>query len=106
MPHTIHSKLQQKKLQYLKTNMVSGMFADQQHRKKLEQVTQLIENALFLQDEEERKKKWLAVLKQFDSDFLDGLAQAIIQENLLFKQKKRDIRIELRKQSKHSHSYR
>ncbi len=69
-------------------------------KKRIEQVTLLIENALFLRDDDTRKMRWLSILDDLSDEFLEDLSGAIIRENLRYKKKVRDIKVELNQQDK------
>lgn len=84
-------------LSALKSNLVGGIFAEQQRKKKEEQVKTLLQNALFLEHDEDRKIRWISILSDLSDRMLEDLMQAIIRENIRYKKKERDIVIELNK---------
>ncbi|MBI5413995.1 hypothetical protein HZA38_00575 [Candidatus Peregrinibacteria bacterium] len=96
MADLIQTKLNDQKLDMLKSNTISGVY-EEQRKQKIQQLSLLIENALFLEKDEERKRKWLRILDELDDEFLEKLMTAVIRENLRYKKKERDIVIELNK---------
>ena len=90
-------------LSALKASLVGGMYEQKKQQniranqeKKLEI---LLKNALFLETDEERKKRWILSIPYLTADLLDSLVDSGIRENLRFKQKKRDLLFELNKKS-------
>lgn len=67
------------------------MFAEQDRKNKLSKARKLVQNALFLRHDAERKKRWLSVLDEFDDQFLENFIHAIIRENFRYKKNRRDI---------------
>lgn len=92
---------QQVSLSALKKNLLSGMFDEQQRKKKQEEAQMLIQNAIFLQNDPLRKKKWIIRLADLSVKELQDLIDAILRENIRYKKKERDIIIELNKAQAH-----
>ncbi len=84
-------------LSALKSNLIGGIFAEQQRKNKEEKVKKLLQNALFLEHDEARKLRWINILSQISDALLDELPDAIIRETLRYKKKERDIVVELNK---------
>jgi len=93
----ITTQLQEKRLSSLKGDLVSGIWADQDKKKKIKKINFLLGNSVFLQRDPARKDAWLGVLESFDSAFLDKFMQAIINENIRYQKGERDILVELDK---------
>ncbi len=90
--------VQHNALSGLKSDLHFAGIYDQQERKKKEsELRMILENALFLRDDEERKKKWLDAIDELPFPLLSSLIPACIRENLRFKQHKRDVVVELNK---------
>lgn len=75
----------------------AGIYDQQERKKKEDQLRMILENALFLQEDEERKKRWLNVITEIPFPLLSSLIPACIRENLRFKQHKRNLVVELNK---------
>jgi hypothetical protein len=85
-------------LSSLKSELYSAGLYDQQERKKKEEELRLIlENALFLKEDEERRQKWIESIPYLSFSLLNSLISACIRENLRFKQHKRNLILELNK---------
>ena len=90
--------VQRGSLSDLKSELHFAGIYDQQDRKKKEsELRMILENALFLQEDEERKKKWLDAIEEIPYPLLGSLIPACIRENLRFKQHKRNLVLELNK---------
>ncbi len=90
--------VQHNALSGLKSELHFAGIYDQQERKKKEaELRMILENALFLQEDEERKQRWLDVIEDIPFPLLNSLIPACIRENLRFKQHKRNLVIELNK---------
>ncbi len=55
----------------------------------------LLQNALFLEEDEKRKKRWIDSIPLLDDEVLFRLIDATIRENLRYKQHKRNLVVEL-----------
>jgi len=75
----------------------AGIYDQQERKKKEDQLRMILENALFLQEDAERKKRWLNVITEIPFPLLSSLIPACIRENLRFKQHKRNLVVELNK---------
>ena len=75
----------------------AGIYDQQDRTKKEDELRMILENALFLQEDEERKKKWLDAIEEIPYPLLGSLIPACIRENLRFKQHKRNLVLELNK---------
>jgi len=75
----------------------AGIYDQQERKKKEDQLRMILENALFLQEDQERKKRWLDVITELPFPLLNSLIPACIRENLRFKQHKRNLVLELNK---------
>ncbi len=90
-------------LSHLKSELHStGIYDQQERKKKEEELRTILENALFLEEDEERKKRWIDVIPELPTSLLQSLIPACIRENLRYKQRKRNLVIELnKKRTKH-----
>lgn len=101
MKNTVHTALQKKKLDSLKNNFIGGVFAKKQKQQKERQLRMLIKNALFLQRDKDRKKKWMSIVADLSVQKIEQLIDAIVRENLRYKKHERNVVVELN--SKNSH---
>ena len=97
----LQSQKEDSRLSSLKNSLVSGIYAEQQHKQKRKsqekKLYMLLQNALFLEQDEKRKKRWLASIPHLANDLLERLINATIRENLRFKEHKRNLIVELNK---------
>jgi len=75
----------------------AGIYDQQERKKKEDELRMILENALFLKDDEERKQRWLNSIEMLPFPLLSSLIPACIRENLRFKQHKRNLVLELNK---------
>lgn len=91
------------RLSSLKNSLVSGIYADQQKKQQRKSQEKklyiLLKNALFLEADEKRRKRWIDTIPYLKDALLDRLINATIRENLRFKQHKRNLVGELNKKN-------
>jgi hypothetical protein len=89
------------RLSSLKSSLVGGIYEqkkkEQQRKKREKKLETLLKNALFLEKDEERKKRWIMSIPYLTADLLDNLVDAVIRENLRYKKGERDVVVELNK---------
>lgn len=92
---TQNTKIQ--RLNALKSHLVAGIFDEKERKKKEEKLRFLLKNSLFLREDEQRRKRWIDSIESIPLKLIDRLIPAITREDLRYKQKKRNLIIELNK---------
>lgn len=89
-----HEALQKHRLENLKKTMFSGAFDELQKKKEQEKLRKIISGALFLEKDEKRKKLWINAIPILSIEEMRALSSAILRENLRYKKRERDLKLE------------
>ncbi|MEI7511247.1 MAG: hypothetical protein WCJ84_03775 [Candidatus Peregrinibacteria bacterium] len=86
-------------LSSLKQDFVDGFFEQKQKIQKEQTLKTLLQNALFLREDEERKRRWMNLVSDLSINQIDQFVETVIRENLRYKRHERNLVVELNKRS-------
>lgn len=86
-------------LDSLRNKITPGKLAEQKRKEDERKLRMLLKNALFLEKDEERRKRWLKSIPHLPDDLLHNLIGAVIRENFRYKKGTRNLVIELNKKN-------
>ncbi len=86
-------------LSSLKQDFVEGFFAEKQRIQKEQTLKTLLLNALFLREDEDRKKKWMDLVADLSISQIDRFIETVMRENLRYKRHERNLVVELNKRT-------
>lgn len=93
----LSAKKNASRLSQLKGNLVSGAFEQKKRKENEEKLKKLLTHSLFLKEDENRRKKWIQSIPKISDDMLEKIIPAVIREELRYKQKERNLVVELNK---------
>lgn len=86
-------------LQDLRHKVAPGVWSQEERKKKEKQLHMLLKNALFLEQDEKRRTRWLTSIPHLPDELLENLLGAVIRENFRYKKGKRNLVVELNKKN-------